>query len=155
MAKNALDVLKEDHDKVRKLLEELVSTSGEKTRERLLGQIANEVEIHAEIEEEIFYPAFRDAAKKKDQKKLYYEAVEEHRAVGEMVLPDLKETDASTMEFGGRAKVLREMVIHHIEEEEEKLFPLVKKLCSKEELQELGEHLQQRKKELLRERKAA
>lgn len=155
MAKNALDLLKEDHTKVRKLLEELVSTSGEKTRERLLGQIANEIEIHTEIEEEIFYPAFRDAAKKKEQKKLYYEAIEEHRAVGEMVLPDLKETDASTMEFGGRAKVLREMVIHHIEEEEKELFPLVKKLCSKEELQELGERLEERKKELLRERKAA
>jgi hemerythrin-like domain-containing protein len=155
MAKTAIDLLKEDHKRLRKMLDELVATSGAKTRERLLAKVSSELEVHTGVEEEIFYPAFRDAATKKEQKKLYYEAVEEHRAVNEMVLPDLAETDTSGLEFGGRAKVLRELVLHHLEEEEQEMFKLARQLLSREELVELGEHIEGRKKELFRELKAA
>lgn len=155
MTKTAIDLLKEDHKKVRKMLDELVATNGAKTRERLLAKISSELEVHTEIEEEIFYPAFRDAATKKDQKKLYYEAVEEHRAVSEMVLPDLAQTETDGLEFGGRAKVLRELVLHHVEEEEQEMFKMARQLLSREELVEIGEQMEERKKQLFRELKAA
>ncbi len=148
---NAIEFLTKQHDKVKKLLNELTSTQGEKTRKQLLEEIATELEVHIAIEEEIFYPAFRDAAKSKEQQRKYYEAIEEHRAVEEMVLPDLMETDPGSVEFGGRAKVLKELVLHHVGEEETDLFPLMEKLVGSEELDELGARLEERSEELMRE----
>ena len=65
---DALSLLKEDHDKVKKLLEDLDSTTerGVKTREQLFNKIKQELEIHEAIEEEIFYPALKDHPKTKD-----------------------------------------------------------------------------------------
>jgi hemerythrin superfamily protein len=87
---NAISLLKEDHKKVKALLAELAETSDRATRKRedLLGQVALEITVHTAIEEEIFYPAFLAAAKKKETETLYYEAQEEHKAA-KVVLADL------------------------------------------------------------------
>ena len=153
--KNAIDLLKEDHAKVRKLLDELTSTHGPKTRERLLAEIHTELAVHTKIEEEIFYPAFKEACEKKEDVEMYYEALEEHRAVDSMVLPDLMKTKPDSEKFGGRAKVLKELVEHHADEEEDEMFKLARKLMTKEELEELGEQMDARKKELMKRKKAA
>jgi len=81
--KDAIALLKEDHEKVRELLGELEETTSKATsrRQTLLKSIEQELKIHTKIEEEIFYPAFRDASLKEDDKKLYYEALEEHHVV--------------------------------------------------------------------------
>jgi|SRR5690606_1144825 len=146
---NAIDMLREDHDKVRELLSQLSSTTNRAAKKRndLLQKIKKEVLIHTQIEEEVFYPAFRDS-KAEEGKKLYYEAKEEHRAVDELVLPDVESTDAATDEFAGRVKVLKDMIEHHAEEEEKEIFPKAKKAFSKEELEELGERMAERKQEL-------
>ena len=65
---------------------------------------------------------------------MYYEAKEEHRTVDSLVLPDLKMTDPTTPEFAGRAKVVKELLEHHIEEEETEMFPQAKKLLGKAKL---------------------
>ncbi|HEV7122312.1 MAG TPA: hypothetical protein VGN24_02665 [Rhodanobacter sp.] len=57
-----------------------------------MGEIALDLEVHTRVEEEIFYPAFREACDDDENDKLYFEALEEHRAVGELVLPDLQNT---------------------------------------------------------------
>jgi hemerythrin-like domain-containing protein len=101
------------------------------------------------IEEEIFYPAFKRAGQKSDDKAMYFEALEEHRAAGELVLPDLLTTDPSSEQFSGRAKVLKELVEHHAEEEEKEMFPRAKKLLSREALAQLGEEMEARKDALL------
>jgi hemerythrin-like domain-containing protein len=147
---DAIELLKSDHEKVRKLLTELTETTSraEKTRTDLLGKIRMELEAHTTIEEEIFYPAFREAGKKEDEE-MYFEALEEHRAAGDLVLPDLLKTEVASEQFSGRAKVLKELVEHHAEEEEKEMFPKAKQLLDKERLQELGEQMQQRKQELL------
>ena len=136
---DAITLLKEDHQKVRKLLGELEETTEKAAakREKLLGEIEQELKIHTEIEEEIFYPAFRDAAEKKDDKELYYEAIEEHHVV-DMVLPEIKDTEADSDQFGAKAKVLKDLVEHHAEEEETEMFPRAKKLMDREELLRLG-----------------
>jgi hemerythrin-like domain-containing protein len=148
---NAIQLLKEDHKKVRKLLSELADTTprGVKTRTELLEKIATELRVHTKIEEEIFYPALRAAAKTQDDQAMYFEALEEHRAAGELVLPDLEKTDVSSDKFSGRAKVLKELVEHHAGEEEQEMFPRARELLSAEELKELGARMEQRKRELL------
>jgi hemerythrin-like domain-containing protein len=152
MTKNAIELLKSDHQTVRDLLKQLEQTTprGEKTRRQLLERISKELRAHTTIEEEIFYPAFR-AAGDGDESKLFFEAKEEHRAVEELVLPDLEKTQVGSETFSGRAKVLKELVEHHADEEEEEMFPRAKKLLSREELLELGERMAERKKELARE----
>jgi len=146
---DAVALLKEDHEKMRDLLDELEEAAGKdgESAGQLVETIQNELKVHTTIEEEIFYPAFRDAANKKDDSKLYYEAVEEHHVV-DMVLPELDADGGGSPEFSAKAKVLKDLVEHHADEEEKEMFPRAKKLFEKEELMSLGERLRQRKSEL-------
>jgi hemerythrin-like domain-containing protein len=148
---NAIQLLKDDHKKVKGLLAELAATTarGTKTRSQLLATIAQELRVHSKIEEEIFYPAFHAAREKADDDAMYFEALEVHRAAGELVLPDLERTEVSSEKFSGRAKVLKELVEHHADEEEKEMFPRARKLLSAQELDELGEKMAARKSELM------
>jgi len=148
---DAITLLKEDHRKVKKLLGELAETTNraEKTRGELLERIAGELKAHMAIEEEIFYPAFKAAGEKSDDDQQYFEALEEHRAAGDLVLPDLLKTSVTSDQFGGRAKVLKELVEHHADEEEEEMFPRARELLDAATLAELGARMQARKQELL------
>jgi hemerythrin-like domain-containing protein len=105
------------------------------------------LKTHMHLEEEIFYPAYKAVAEKKSDEKLFYEAKEEHRAA-ERTLKDLKRSDVASVAFGGKAKVLLELVEHHAEEEESEMFPRARELMSKAELLELGKQMQQRKHEI-------
>jgi hemerythrin superfamily protein len=149
---DAISFLTEDHRKVRKLLDDLSKTTNRAAKKRadLLAKIAAELEAHTAIEEEIFYPAFKEAGQKSEDDKMFFEAMEEHRAAGDLVLPDLLKTDVGSEQFGGRAKVLKELVEHHADEEEKQMFPRARKLLGKPALQDLGAELEARKKELLR-----
>jgi hemerythrin-like domain-containing protein len=146
---DAIALLKEDHEKVRGLLRQLekAATSDGDEAEPLLKSIESELRVHTTIEEEIFYPAFRDAASKKDDSKLYYEAVEEHHVV-DLVLPEIDKGDTGSAEFAAKAKVLKDLVEHHAEEEEKEMFPRARKLMDKDELVTLGQQLANRKREL-------
>ena len=148
---NAIELLKQDHEKVKKLLEELSNTTERavKKRTELLQKVALELEVHTTLEEEDFYPAFKQAGGK-DEAKMYHEAKEEHRAVEALVLPDLLNTDPGTVEFSGRLKVLKELLEHHIEEEEEEMFKEAEKLMSSEELSTLGKQMEEKKVKLMK-----
>lgn len=149
MTKDAIELLTTDHKKVKTLLKELTETTNraEKTRQKLLNEIEQELIIHTALEEEIFYPAFKKAGDS-EQTQLYFEAIEEHRAVSELVLPDLKKTDPTSDKFSGRAKVLKELIEHHADEEEKEMFKQAKKAMSSEELKTLGEQMKKRKEEI-------
>ena len=116
---DAIALLKADHKKVKALLEQLEKTTerGAARRTKLLGQIDKELKVHTEIEETIFYPAFRDAVQKKEDREMYFEALEEHHVV-KLVLPEIQETDPASEPFAAKAKVLKELVEHHAGEEE-------------------------------------
>lgn len=148
---DAITLLKNDHVEMRDLLGQLEDTTSRalKKRRELIAEIEAKLKAHTTIEEEIFYPAFKDAGEKSDDDKMYFEALEEHRAAGDLVLPDLVATDPGSEKFSGRAKVLKELVEHHADEEEKEMFPRAKKLLSKDELAELGERLEERKEQLL------
>ena len=147
---DAITLLTNDHKIVRGMLEELATTTRRAVKKRgeLLQKIATELEAHTTIEEEIFYPAFRKAGEKAEDDKMFFEAMEEHRAAGDLVLPDLLQTDAGSDQFSGRAKVLKELIDHHAKEEEKDMFPRARKLMDKAQLKDLGEHMAARKAEL-------
>jgi hemerythrin-like domain-containing protein len=145
---NAITMLKADHTKVKGILRELNGARNVRQRERLVSELEREIKTHAQLEEEIFYPAFRDAAQARDDRELYFEAKEEHRVV-DMVMPKVSEFD-SEEEFAAKAKVLKDLIEHHAKEEEKEMFPKARKLFDRAELRELGDRLKERKKELMR-----
>lgn len=144
---DAIALLKQDHEKVRGLLESLEKASGGPRREKLLGQIEQELKVHTTIEEEIFYPAFREAAQKKDDTVMVYEAVQEHHMV-DVAMPEAGQGE-NNEDLKAKAKVLKELVEHHADEEEDDMFPRARKLMSREELRDLGQRMDARKKELM------
>ena len=143
---NAITMLKSDHATVKRLLREL-SESGDravKQRETLVAQIERELKMHAQLEEEIFYQAFKAAARGKEAEDLFYEAAEEHHIV-DMVLPALKAANPKSKEFKAKATVLKELVEHHIKDEETEMFVEARKLLNDDQLRELGDMMQGRR----------
>jgi len=138
-----LALLKSDHDKVKKLLTELESTTerGVKRREELFATIKGELTVHEIIEEEIFYPELKSHPKAKD---IVLEAVEEHDVVNTLMgqLEDLPVDDET---WGPKAKVMKENIEHHIEEEEGEMFSKARQVFDKAELDDLGERMERRK----------
>src|SRR5690349_11673510 len=143
---NAITMLKSDHATVKRLLRELAETSERalKVRENLVAQIERELKTHAQLEEEVFYPAFKAAAKKTDAEDLFFEAAEEHHVV-DMVLPALKAANPKSHEFKAKAKVLKDLVEHHIKEEESQMFVVARQLFDEDQLRELGDLMQTRR----------
>jgi hypothetical protein len=141
---DALTLLKDDHDKMRKLLTELESTTerGVKTREELYATIKGELMVHEAIEEEIFYPALKDHPKAKD---IVLEAYEEHHVV-DTVMAELEGLPVDDETWGAKAKVMKENVEHHMEEEEGEMFKQARQVFDRAELEELGERMATRKK---------
>ena len=143
---NAITMLKSDHALVKRLLRELDGTTERavKQRESLVSRIERELKTHAQLEEEVFYPAFKAMTEKTDAEDLFYEAAEEHHVV-DMVLPALKAANPKSHEFSAKAKVLKELVEHHIREEEGQMFQKARSLFSDQQLRDLGDLMQARK----------
>ena len=143
---DAVTLLKSDHRKVEDLFAKLEKTTarGAGRRVALVAQIGTELEQHMALEEEVFYPAFREAARKKDDKELYHEAREEHHAA-RLILSELAQLDPTDETFGAKAKVLKEMIEHHVEEEEDEMFPKARRAMGMTGLRELGEQMAARK----------
>ncbi len=144
---DALQLLKNDHDKVKKLLHEGESTTerGVKTRQDLFARIKHELQIHEAIEEEIFYPALKQHA---EAKAIVLEAYEEHNVV-DAILSELERTPVDDQTWGAKFTVMTENLEHHIEEEESEMFQQARQAFSREELQALGERMERRKQDLL------
>lgn len=142
---NAFELMKQDHKKVSGIFENLEPTTerGVKTREELFAQLKQELSIHARIEEEIFYPAIKEAKETRD---ITLEAYEEHNVVKQL-LTELDELSKDDETWGAKLKVLKENVEHHVEEEEEEMFPSAKKVLSPEQVEELGTRMEAAKKE--------
>jgi predicted DNA-binding protein len=140
---DAIALLKADHDKVKKLLTELESTTerGVKTREALFATIKGELTVHEVIEEEIFYPALKEHPKAKD---IVLEGYEEHHVV-DLLMGELEALDVSDETWGAKALVMKENIEHHIEEEEGEMFKQARQVFEREELVALGERMLERK----------
>lgn len=146
-AQDALHILSEDHKNVIDMFEEFEllkedASADEEEKQMLVESTCAELTIHAQVEEEIFYPAARDAI---DDMNLLDEAEVEHASARQLI------TELAAMQpdddlYDAKFTVLGEYVKHHIQEEEKQLFPKIKK--ANIDLDELGEEIRQRKLEL-------
>ena len=142
---DALTLLKSQHRKVESLFEEYRATSHRERKRELFEQIADNLAAHATIEEKIFYPA----AYVGDLKDLLLEAVEEHLAVKRLIA-DLMALTPDDEHYDAKVKVLCEQITHHVGEEEEKLFPLVRKRMAPATLKLLGDRMRESFDEMMR-----
>ncbi|HVR64775.1 MAG TPA: hemerythrin domain-containing protein [Polyangia bacterium] len=144
---NAVDMLESQHREVEDLFERLEKAEdGSDEKEDYFDQLADNLAIHAAIEEHQFYPA----VKHRRTEDILLESLEEHLAV-KRVLADLLDTDIGDPTFNAKIKLLKETVAHHVKEEESDLFPKVKKLFSEDELEALGEDMEGEQEQLLEE----
>lgn len=136
---NGLTLLKEDHQRTKKLLAE-----GEDTTERarvrrgeILERLTRELKVHERREEEVLYPALEAHRKARE---IVLEGYEEHH-LADGVLDELAATDVTDERWAAKFKVLKESLEHHIEEEEGEMFRKARQLLDAEELQALGERM--------------
>jgi iron-sulfur cluster repair protein YtfE (RIC family) len=136
---NAIDLLEQDHRKVKKMLAEGEKTTerAEVTRSELYATLRREMETHERIEEEIFYPALKAHPKARD---IVLEGLEEHHVVDE-IMGELGQTDVTDETWAAKFSVMRENIEHHIEEEEGDMFPKARQAFEKEELEALGDKM--------------
>jgi hemerythrin superfamily protein len=142
---DAITLLKQDHAKVKAMFRDY-DALGERafaSKKKLADQICLELTRHATAEEEIFYPAMRDAAKENED--LVDEATVEH-ASAKALISQLSQMDPHDDLYDARVKVLGEYVNHHVKEEEGEMFPKAKKAGL--DLQALGEQIAARKDEI-------
>jgi iron-sulfur cluster repair protein YtfE (RIC family) len=145
---DALELLKQDHQKVKDLFEQAEDAEGDDL-EKICEQIKTELEMHAHIEETIFYPAMEKYDELKD---MVQESREEHQEIKTL----LQEISSDGDELETRLEELMETVEHHAEDEEEgKMFPKIRERVDAQELQRLGEQLQQAKGQHQPQRKAS
>ncbi len=150
---NAFQLLKEDHQKVSGIFQQLEATTerAEKTRTELFAKLREELDIHTQIEEAIFYPAIKQAA---ETREIVLEGFEEHHVI-KMLLKELEALPVDTEQWTAKLKVLQENVEHHVEEEEGEMFQKARQVLSEEEINQLGVRLEQEKMRLLGQSSAA
>jgi len=144
---DAMSLLKDDHQKVKKLLAELESTTerGVKTREELFMKVKQELVVHEAIEEEIFYPALKEHPKTKE---IALEGYEEHHVV-DTVMAEIEGVAYDDEKWGAKFSVMKENLEHHIEEEEGEMFKQARQVFDQDELTQLGESMKARKEDLM------
>lgn len=143
---DAIELLKQQHREVEALFEkyEKLGDKASAEKERLFTQIADRLAAHASIEEKFFYPSVNGD----DTEDLLLEAAEEHLAA-KRVIADLLDLPPTDETFDAKVKVLKELIEHHVGEEEKELFPMVKKMAEKDALMDLGIQMEVMFKELL------
>jgi len=142
-AKEAIALLRADHKLVNDLFDEYEKARSPSKKKALVKQICTELSVHAQIEEEIFYPAAKKALKDKE---LIPEATVEHATLKDLIA-QVEDVEPDGEMFDAKIKVMSEYVKHHVKEEQNEIFPKVKE--TNLDLVELGAQLTERKEELL------
>jgi hemerythrin superfamily protein len=135
----ALELLKEDHQKVKELFEQAEDCEPGTEQKRIFRQIKTELETHTRIEESVFYPAMQ---KHEELKAMVRESLEEHKKV-KSLLKEMENLVDDSKKFESKLQALMENVEHHAEEEEEgKMFPRVRRIVDRATLDKLGQELE-------------
>ena len=141
-ARDAIQLLRADHRKVQGLFDEFEKARGDDKKAALAQEICAELKVHAQIEEEIFYPAAREALKEQD---LIDEATVEHASAKDLIA-QIEQARAGDELFDAKVTVLGEYIKHHVKEEHNEIFPKVRK--TRLDLKALGRELAERKEAL-------
>jgi iron-sulfur cluster repair protein YtfE (RIC family) len=137
---NAIELLKEDHNKVSRLFQK-VKGSEESEHKELFEKIKAELEVHTHIEETIFYPKIKEEPELED---IVLEGIEEHHQA-KIFLRELSALTDDSQKFEPKLKVLMEDVEHHVQEEEGEMFPKIEELFDQSVLEELGREMEKEK----------
>jgi hemerythrin superfamily protein len=143
---NAIELLTQDHKVVKALFRKFEKAKKPETQLEIAQQVFTELAAHTAIEEEIFYPAYKEAAKQEGEE-LVAESLEEHHVV-KMLIEEMQALDPSDEAWEAKFTVLTENVEHHAEEEEKEMFPDAKKRLAKQ-LDALGKEMESRKSSLV------
>ena len=144
-ATGAVELLKEQHDKVKKAFKEFEKLDREdnEAQQQLVQRVCEDLKLHTTLEEELFYPAAREAI---DDEDILNEAQVEHETA-KMLIEQLENMGPEDPNFHATFTVLGEYVVHHVKEEEGEMFPQVKKTDL--DLEELGARMRSRMEELM------
>jgi hemerythrin superfamily protein len=142
--RDAIAILKADHRQVEQWFEKFETARSTQRKEILARQICHALEVHTQIEAEIFYPAFLEATGEKD---IHHEAEVEHNGAKKLVA-EIESSGPDDDYFDAKVSVLSEMIKHHVREEEKPAGMFGKARQSKMDLKELGGRLATRKVEL-------
>jgi hemerythrin superfamily protein len=142
---DAIALLKADHRKVEELFAAFESAKGSKAKQRIANEVCMELIIHAQIEEEIFYPAVKDAV----EEEVYTEAHVEHDGA-KVLIAEILDGNPEDEFYDASVKVLSEMIKHHVHEEEMRDGMFAQARQGDVDLEGLGEQLEQRKMDLMR-----
>ena len=149
---NAIELLKEDHDKVDKLFQK-VKANEDGDNKDIFEKIKAELDVHTHIEETIFYPKLiKDGDE--ELKKITLEGIEEHHQA-KMFLRELSNLVDDSEKFPPKLKVLMEDIAHHVQEEEGQMFPMIEEQFDEYTLQMLGKEMEEEKKSFGKTKKAA
>lgn len=140
------ELLKKDHQKVADIFKQIDETTERavKTREDLFARLKTELDIHAELEEAILYPALKEF---EESREIALEGVEEHRVV-KRLLSELESTPVESEQWTAKLTVLKENVEHHVEEEEGEMFKKAREVLSREQIEEITARIEAEKKSL-------
>ncbi len=143
---DAFELLENDHRKVEKIFEQLEPTTERalKTRMELFERLKHELDVHTHIEETILYPVLKQIA---ETRAITFEGYEEH-GVAKTLLEEMNSMDVTSEVWTAKLKVLQEAIEHHVEEEEGDMFKDAREALSQEQIDEIGEKMQLRKKQL-------
>jgi hemerythrin superfamily protein len=145
-ATDAIELLKADHDEVEGWFEDFENTESAPKKRKLAAQICKALRVHTEIEEEIFYPACREAGISED---MMDEADVEHDGAKKLI-EEIEAGGPGDDHWDARVKVLSEMIKHHVKEEEQRDGMFARAKRSSLDLEELGAAMKARKTELMK-----
>lgn len=143
---DAFQLLRNDHQKAMQVFHKLTDAKEGSRRDRLFRELRRELEAHAELEEQVFYPALRSA---KETAGLVKESLHEHDTVKRM-LKDMEAMDHASPQWTASLDTLKQNVEHHVQEEESEMFPKAQQMLSTDTLKDLGSKMQKKKKELMK-----
>jgi hemerythrin-like domain-containing protein len=146
---DVLQILKKDHKKVKHLFEEFEKLSGRSAQKKhaVVQEIHKLLSAHAQLEEEVVYPALKEI-RSEEMKDLLQEAYEEHQ-VTKTLLAELRELQPNDEHYDAKVKVMGEYVQHHVKEEEKEILPLAQKHLSRKRWEELSSAAEARHQELM------
>jgi hemerythrin superfamily protein len=142
---DAIELLEQQHRDAEALFDRFENTQDDEQQREIVTQVLRELRMHTSIEEEFLYPAAQERVQGLEDELL--EAYEEHHAV-ELLMDELDGMSPDDERFDAKVTVVKELVLHHVEEEEQELFPEIRDTFSEDELAELGEQMAARAEEL-------
>lgn len=140
---DAIDLLARQHDEIEELFERIENAENPEERASTFAELADAFMIHSQIEEEIFYPTVFEEKTEEELR----QAVEEHLQA-KRIIADMLEMSPDDEQWAAKCQVLQEDIEHHVEEEEDELFPMVRRLFTRKRMSDLGSRMLERFEEL-------